>query len=80
MANGTLHAGGGGAVFFCNGGVEHLCHRIDDVAILNGQQNGGAEVLIPLDVGGNTDLMDDLGIFGDIPQSNQFSLFDGVIA
>ena len=26
------------------------------------------------------DLMDDLGIFGDIPQSNQFSLFDGVIA
>ena len=24
------------------------------------------------------DLMDDLGIFGDIPQSNQFSLFDGV--
>ena len=26
------------------------------------------------------DLMDDLGLFGDIPQSNQFSLFDGVIA
>ena len=25
------------------------------------------------------DLMDDLGIFGDIPQSNQFSLFDGVL-
>ena len=26
------------------------------------------------------DLMDDLGIFGDIPQSNQFSLFDNVLA
>ena len=26
------------------------------------------------------DLMDDMGLFGDIPQSNQFSLFDGVIA
>ena len=26
------------------------------------------------------DLMDDLGLFGDIPQSNQFSLFDGIIA
>ena len=25
------------------------------------------------------DLMDDLGIFGDIPQSNQFSLFDNVL-
>ena len=25
------------------------------------------------------DLMDDLGLFGDIPQSNQFSLFDVVV-
>ena len=25
------------------------------------------------------DLMDDLGIFGDIPQSNQFSLFDSAL-
>ena len=25
------------------------------------------------------DLMDDLGLFGDIPQSNQFSLFDSIM-
>ena len=44
----TLDAAGCGLVFLRYGRVEHLCHRVDDVAILNGQQNGGAQVLVAL--------------------------------
>ena len=61
MANGALHAGGGGLVLLCDRGVEDLGDRVDDLAVLDRHQNGGAEILIALDVGRHADLMNDLG-------------------
>ena len=60
MSDGALHAGGGGAVFLGHRGVEHLGDGIDDIRVLDGEQDGGAEVLVALDVGGDSDLGDDL--------------------
>ena len=48
VADGTLHAAGRGLIFLRHAGVEHLGHRVDDVAILDGEQNGGAEILVAL--------------------------------
>ena len=60
VTDGTLHTAGRGGVFLCHRRVEDFGHRVDDVAVLDGEQNGGAEVLVALDVGGDADLVDDL--------------------
>ena len=44
----TFHAACGGLVFLRNRRVENLGDRIDDIAILDSEQNGGAEILVAL--------------------------------
>ena len=61
MTDGALHAGGCGLILFCDRWVEDLGNRVDHVAVLYRHQNGGAEILISLNVSGHADLVDDLG-------------------
>ena len=48
MADGTLHAAGRGGILFGDRRVEHLGDRIDNIAVLDGEENGSAEILIAL--------------------------------
>ena len=48
MADCALDAACGGLIFLGNRRVEDFGDRIDDVAVLDRQQNGGAEILIAL--------------------------------
>ena len=48
VADGTLHAAGRGGILFGDGRVEHLGDRIDNIAVLDGEENGSAEILIAL--------------------------------
>ena len=58
VADGTLDAAGGGLIFLRNGGVENLCNRVYNLAVVYCHDDCGAEILISLDVGG-----DFLGLF-----------------
>ena len=60
----TLHAARSGGILFGNRRVEDLCHRVDDVRILDREHDGGAEILVAFDVGGDADLVDDLRDLG----------------
>ena len=44
-------------VLLCDRGIEYLGHRIDNVAVLYRHENGGAQILITLDVRGHSYLM-----------------------
>ena len=61
MADGALDAGRGGAEALGNLGIEHLGDGVDHVHVLDGQDDGLAQILVALDVGGDADLMDDVG-------------------
>ena len=61
MADGALYAAGCGLIFFGNGRVKNFGDGVDNLAVVDGQQNGGAQILVALDMRRNTDLMDDLG-------------------
>ena len=60
MADGALHAAGGGTVFLGNFRVEALGHSVDVLRLVHGEQDGIPQKLIALDVGGNADLVQDL--------------------
>ena len=61
MADGTLHAAGGGHVALGNLRIKAFCDGIDVAVVRDGQQDGIAQELIALDVGRHTDLVQDLG-------------------
>ena len=45
VADGPLHAGGGGAELLGHGGVQHLCDGIDDLHVAHGQNDGLPKIL-----------------------------------
>ena len=61
MADGPLHPACRGAEAFRHLGIEDLGHRIDDIHILHRDHNGFPQVLIALNVGRDTNFMDDGG-------------------
>ena len=60
VADGPLHAAGSGAVFLGNFRVEALGHSVDVLRLVHGEQDGIPQELVTFDVGGNTDLVQDL--------------------
>ena len=61
MADGTLHTAGRGLKGLCHLGVEHLGDGIDDIHVVDGDDDGFPQILVALDVGGDADLVDDVG-------------------
>ena len=55
----TLDTACGGLVFLRNGRVEDFRDAVDDVTVIDREQYRSAEILIALDVGGDTDLVND---------------------
>ena len=53
MADGALHAAGGGAVFLGNFRVEAFGHSVDVLRLVHGEQDGIPQELIALDMSGN---------------------------
>ena len=54
VADGALHPAGGGAVFLGDFRVQPLCHRVDVLRLVHGEQDGVPQELVALDVGGHT--------------------------
>ena len=46
MADGALHPAGGGAVFLCDLRVQPLCHRVDVLRLVHGEQDGIPQELV----------------------------------
>ena len=46
VADGALHPAGGGAVFLCDFRVQPLCHRVDVLRLVHGEQNGIPQELV----------------------------------
>ena len=61
VANGPLHAGRGGFIHLRNGGIEHLRYRAHHVGRVHGHNDRAAQILITLDMGGNADLVHNVG-------------------
>ena len=55
MADGTLHSGWRGLECFCHLRVQYLGDGIDHIHVVNGDDDGFAQVLVTLDMGRNTD-------------------------
>ena len=53
MADGALHAAGGGSVALGDLRVETLGHSVDVIRLVHGEQDGIPQELIALDVGGD---------------------------
>ena len=53
VADGALHAAGGGAVFLGDFGVQALRHRVDVIRLVHGEQDGIPQELVALDMGGD---------------------------
>ena len=53
VADGALHAAGGGAVFLGDFRVEALGHSVDILRLVHGEQDGIPQELVALDVGGH---------------------------
>ena len=53
MADGALHAAGGGAVFLGDFRVEAFGHSVDVLRLVHGEQDGIPQELIALDMSGN---------------------------
>ena len=51
VADGTLHAAGGGAVFLSDFRVQTLGHGVDVLRLVHGEQDGIPQELVALDVG-----------------------------
>ena len=60
VADGALHPAGGGAVGLGNLRIEPLGHRVDVIRLVHGEQDGIPQELIALDVGGHTQLVEQL--------------------
>ena len=61
MADGSFHPAGCGAEVLGYLGVEHLGDGVDHIHVIDGDDNGLPQILIALDVGGNADLVDNIG-------------------
>ena len=61
MADGALHPTGGGAVFLGDFRVQALGHGIDVIRFIHRQEDGVPQELVALDVGRDTDLVQNLG-------------------
>ena len=63
VTDGSLHSAGCGLEGFGYLGVEYLGDGIDDVHVVDGDDNGFPQVLVALDMGGDTDLVG-WGVYG----------------
>ena len=61
MADGALHAGGRCAEMLGNGRVQRLGDGVNDVDVLHRQDDGLADILVALNMGRNTHIVDDGG-------------------
>ena len=50
----SFDAACGGLVFLRNGRVENLCDRVDNITVVNGKKYCRSQILIALDVGGDS--------------------------
>ena len=64
MTNCSFDSAGGGLEGFCYLGIQYLGDGIDHVHVSHGDDDGFPQILVALDVGGDTDLMDDAGDHG----------------
>ena len=64
MADGPLHSAGGGLEGLRHLGVEYFGDGVDHIHVVDGNDDGFPQVLVALDVGGNTDLVDDTSDHG----------------
>ena len=53
VADGPLHAAGGGTVFLGDFRVQTLGHGVDVLRLVHGEQDGIPQELVALDMGGN---------------------------
>ena len=53
VADGALHAAGGGAVFLGDFRVQALGHGVDVLRLVHGEQDGIPQELVALDMGGH---------------------------
>ena len=51
VADGALYPAGGGAVFLGDFRVQPLCHRVDVLRLVHGEQDGIPQELVALDMG-----------------------------
>ena len=56
-----LHSGRSGLEGLCHLGIQNLCNGVDQIHVVYRDDNGLPQVLVALDMGGNTDLMNDPG-------------------
>ena len=61
VADGPLYPGRRGLEGLCHLGVQDFRDGVDHIHIPNGDNNGFPKILIALDMGGDTDLVDDAG-------------------
>ena len=61
VADGALHSGGRGGEFLRDLRIERLSDGVDHIHIVDGEDDGLAQILITLDVGWHADLVDDVG-------------------
>ena len=60
MAYGALDARGSRAVLLCDLGIKHLGDGVYHFHVVYGENDGLAQILVALDVGGDADLVDDV--------------------
>ena len=60
MANGAFHTGARGLVLLCHTRVKLFCHRIDNLRVFDGHDDGIPKIVVSLNVGWHANLMQDL--------------------
>ena len=56
----SFDARGSRFVFLRDSGVELLCHGVDDLGLLDGQDDGVTQIMVAFDMGGDSYLVQDL--------------------
>ena len=60
VTDGALHPRRRRVILFRDGGVELLGHGVDDLRLLDGKDDGVAQIMVALDMGGDSYLVQDL--------------------
>ena len=61
VADSALNSRRGRLIALCNGGIEQLCDAVYHLIVVYRQHDSGAQIVIALDVSGDSDLMYYLG-------------------
>ena len=60
MANGAFHTGARGLVLLCHTRIKLFCHRIDNLRVFDGHDDGIPKIVVSLNVGRHANLVQDL--------------------